>query len=285
MSEDLPQENQRLRGERDLLRRRLADVEENFLRTVEGSQREILAMNDALTRANAQLQELDRMKDAFLSMVTHELRTPLTVIAGTTEMFEAGVYGALAPEQAEMIRQIAQQADRLRRLVNDLLDLSKMEARMIELRREWLAPHSLVAATIRQLAPVAAQAGVNLQNRVVHDLPEVNCDGQRIEQVLANLISNAIKFTLPGGQVTISAEVRPDDIRFTIADTGRGIPAAALPRVFDKFFQAQPGTESGTRGTGLGLAIVKHLVELHGGQVWADSELGKGSRFYFSLPR
>jgi signal transduction histidine kinase len=242
MSQDLRQENRQLRSERDLLRRRLADVEENFLRTVEDSQREILAMNDALTRANAQLQELDRMKDAFLSMVTHELRTPLTVIAGTTEMFEAGVYGALAPEQAEMIRQIAQQADRLHRLVNDLLDLSKMEARMIELRREWLDPHSLVAATIGQLATVAAQAGVNLQNQVRHDLPEVNCDGQRVEQVLANLISHAIKFTLSGGQVTISAETGPEDIRFIIADTGRGIPAEALPRVFDKFFQAQPGT-------------------------------------------
>jgi signal transduction histidine kinase len=285
MSHNLQEENQQLRSERDLLRRRLADVEENFLRTVEDSQREILAMNDALSRANTQLQELDRMKDAFLSMVTHELRTPLTVIAGTTEMFEAGVYGALTDEQAEMIRQIAQQADRLRRLVNDLLDLSKMEARMIELRRGWLDPHSLVAATIGQLATVAAQAGVILRNQVGHDLPEVNCDGQRVEQVLANLISNAIKFTPSGGQVTISAEIRPDVIRFIVADTGRGIPAEALPRVFDKFFQAQPGTESGTRGTGLGLAIVKHIVELHGGQVGAESERGEGSRFCFSLPR
>src|SRR5690349_7420721 len=105
--DELREENQRLRGERDLLRRRLAEVEANFLRTVDESQREILAMNDALARANAQLQELDRMKDAFLSMVTHELRTPLTVISGITELFEAGIYGDLTPEQADHLRQIA----------------------------------------------------------------------------------------------------------------------------------------------------------------------------------
>ena len=285
MSGELREENQRLRGERDLLRRRLAEVEATFLRTVDDSQREILAMNDALTRANTQLQELDRMKDAFLSMVTHELRTPLTVIAGTTEMFEAGIYGNLTAEQSEMIRQIALQAHRLRQLVNDLLDLSKLEARMMRLQREMLDPHSLAAATVEQLTTVAAQAGIILRNQVRHDLPEVNCDGQRIEQVLANLVSNAIKFTAAGGQVRISAEVEPDHIRFIVADTGRGIPVEALPHVFDKFFQVQSSTESGAKGTGLGLAIVKHIVELHGGEVKAESEAGKGSRFSFTLPR
>jgi signal transduction histidine kinase len=285
MSEELREENRRLRGERDLLRRRLAEVEENFLRTVNDSQREVLAMNDALTRANSQLQELDRMKDAFLSMVTHELRTPLTVIAGTTEMFDSGIYGELTVRQSEMIRQIALQAHRLRQLVNDLLDLSKMEAGMIGLRREMLDPHSLVSATIEQLATVAAQSGVILRNQVSHNLPEVNCDGQRIEQVLANLVSNAIKFTAAGGQVAISSEVEPGHIRFIVADTGHGIPAEALPRVFDKFFQVQSSTESGAKGTGLGLAIVKHIVELHGGEVKAESEAGKGSRFSFTLPR
>jgi len=282
---DLQEENRRLRGERDLLRRRLAEVEENFLRTVNDSQQEILATNEALTAANTQLQELDRMKDAFLSMVTHELRTPLTVISGVTEMFEAGIYGELMPEQSEQLRQIALQAHRLRQLVNDLLDLSKMEAGMMRLRRQMLDPHSLTGAVIQQLATFAAQAGVILTNQAGHDLPEVRCDGQRIEQVLANLVSNAIKFTPANGQVTISAEADPGNVRFTVADTGRGIPAGALPRVFDKFFQVQSSTESGAKGTGLGLAIVKHIVELHGGQVAVESEAGKGSRFSFTLPR
>lgn len=283
--QDLSEENRRLRGERDLLRRRLAELEANFLHTVNDSQREILAVNDALTRANAQLQELDRMKDAFLSMVTHELRTPLTVISGTTEMFEAGIYGELTAVQSEMIRQIALQAHRLRQLVNDLLDLSKMESGMMRLRPEMLDPHSLAAATIEQLTTVAAQAGVTLRNQIGHGLPEVNCDGQRIEQVLTNLVSNAIKFTPANGQVTIFAKAESDSVRFIVEDTGHGIPLEALPRVFDKFFQVQSSTESGAKGTGLGLAIVKHIVELHGGEAEAESEAGRGSRFSFTLPR
>lgn len=285
MSEELREENQRLRGERDLLRRRLAEVEANFLRTVDESQREILLMNEALASANTQLQELDRMKDAFLSMVTHELRTPLTIISGITEMFEAGIYGELTIEQSEHLRQIALAAQRLRQLVNDLLDLSKMEAGMMRLRQETLDPHALCCAVVEQLATVAAQAGVILKNQTGYDLPEINCDGQRVEQVLTNLVSNAIKFTPSGGQVTISAEAAMENMRFTVTDTGRGIPPEALPRVFDKFFQVQSSTESGAKGTGLGLAIVKHLIELHGGEAGVESETGRGSRFYFTLPR
>src|SRR5262245_53299102 len=186
----LYEDNQRLRGERDLLRRRLAEVEENFRRTVEGSQQEILAINEALATANSQLQELDRMKDAFLSMVTHELRTPLTVISGITEMLETGIYGQLTTDQAEHIRQIASQSMRLRQLVNDLLDLSKMEAGMIELRREILDPGSLVEMAIRQLSTMAAQSEVILRNQTGSDLPGVYGDSRRIEQVLTNLIIN-----------------------------------------------------------------------------------------------
>jgi len=282
--DDLYEENRRLRSERDLLRRRLAEVEESFLRTVQESQEEILAMNDALAQANSQLQELDRMKDAFLSMVTHELRTPLTVISGVAEMLETGIYGQLPPEQAEHICQIAAQASRLRQLVNDLLDLSKMEAGMMKLRREMLDPRSLVEAVIEQLLTVSANSGVLLRNNVRHELPEVYCDGHRIEQVLTNLITNAIKFTPSGGHVTITAKTAGEMVRYCVADTGRGIPSESLPRIFDKFFQVQSSTETFTKGTGLGLAIVKHIIELHGGEVSVDSRLGVGSRFYFTLP-
>ncbi len=282
--EDLIEENQRLRGERDLLRRRLAEVEQNFLRAVQESQQEILTMNDALTAANSQLQELDRMKDAFLSMVTHELRTPLTVISGVTEMLETGIYGELSTEQSEHIRQIATQSSRLRQLVNDLLDLSKMEAGMMKLRREMLDPRSLAEAVIEQLTTVAAQSRVLLRNLVRHDLPEVYCDGRRIEQVLTNLIANAVKFSSSEAHVTITADAVNSKVRFCVADAGQGIPPEALSRIFDKFFQVQSSTETRTKGTGLGLAIVRHIVELHGGEVSVESAPGNGSRFYFSLP-
>lgn len=279
--EELRKENLRLRGERDLLRTRLAELEQDFLR----SNDQILSMNEALLLANARLSELDRMKDAFLSMITHELRTPLTVISGIAETLEAEVYGRLTEEQAERVQQISEQAARLRQMVNDLLDLSKMEAGMMQLRREMLDPRTMVEAVIAQLATVAEQASVELRNRVGHALPEINCDGQRIEQVIANLISNALKFTPPGGYVTISAEAPPGELTFCVADTGRGIAAEECERIFDKFVQVHPRRDDRAKGTGLGLAIVKHLVELHGGRVAVESELDVGSRFYFSLPR
>lgn len=278
------EENERLRRERDLLRRRLAEVEENFVRTVSDAQQEILARNEALAVANSQLQELDRMKDAFLSMVTHELRTPLTVISGIAEMLETGIYGSLTPSQEDNIRQITAQAARLRQLVNDLLDLSKMEAGMMKLRLEFHDPRALIDTVIGQLITFAAQAGVILVSTVPEGLPEVSCDGQRIDQVLVNLVTNAVKFTPNGGQVTFSAESAGDFVVFCVSDTGKGIPDDALPRIFDKFYQVQSSTESGARGTGLGLAIVRHIVELHGGQVRVESLVGKGSRFCFTLP-
>lgn len=282
--EQLQEENQRLRSERDLLRRRLGEVEASFLRTVNDAQAEILAMNEALAQANAQLQEVDRMKDAFLSMITHELRTPLTVISGIAEMLGDGIYGPLSDAHAKQVAQISQQAARLRQLVNDLLDLSKMEAGMMKLRREWLAPRVLVEAVVEQLQPLARQAEVTLTHSVGHDLPELDCDGQRIEQALTNLIANAIKFTPCGGTVTVTAQLTEAQLTLCVADTGCGIAPAAQRQIFDKFFQVHSHAQAQAKGTGLGLAIVKHLIELHGGTVSVRSELGVGSRFCFSLP-
>jgi signal transduction histidine kinase len=282
--EELQIENERLRSERDLLRRRLSEVEASFLRTVNDAQAEILAMNEALAQANAQLQEVDRMKDAFLSMITHELRTPLTVISGITEMLGEGIYGALAEDPARQIAQISEQAARLRQLVNDLLDLSKMEAGMMKLRCEWLPPRVLVEAVVEQLEALARQAGVELTARVERDLPELECDGQRIEQVLTNLIANALKFTPRGGQVCVSAQFAADALQFCVADTGCGIAPEAQQHIFDKFFQVHSHARAQAKGTGLGLAIVKHLVELHGGHVSVTSQPGVGSQFCFSLP-
>lgn len=282
--EQLQAENQRLRGERDLLRRRLGEVEASFLRTVNDTQAEILAMNEALAQANLQLQEVDRMKDAFLSMITHELRTPLTVISGITEMLSEGIYGALSATQAPQVEQLSFQAQRLRQLVNDLLDLSKMEAGMMKLRREWLAPQVLVEAVVEQLQPLAQQAGVALSYQVERRLPELDCDGQRIEQVLTNLVANALKFTPSGGCVTVTAQLQENAVEFCVTDTGCGIAPAAQRQIFDKFFQVHSHARAQAKGTGLGLAIVKHLVELHGGSVSVTSELDVGSRFCFRLP-
>lgn len=277
---DLIEDNQRLREERDLLRRRLMELEEEFSR----SNREVFEMNEALVQANARLSELDHMKDTFLSMITHELRTPMTAMMGLAENLEAGVYGSLNQAQTENLKKIIECGGRLRQLVNDLLDLSKMESGMMRLQCEPLDPRTLVEAVIYQLESLAAQAQVNLINRVSYNLPEVFCDGQRVEQVLTNLISNALKFTLPGGTVTITASAQNEFVTFSVKDTGCGIQPEAQAYIFDKFIQLHPNKDDRTKGTGLGLTIVKHLVELHGGTVGIESEPGKGSQFQFSLP-
>ena len=277
---DLLEDNQRLREERDLLRRRLTALEEDFSR----SNREVFEMNEALVQANARLSELDRLKDTFLSLITHELRTPMTAMMGLAENLEAGVYGPLNEAQTENLKKIIECGGRLRQLVNDLLDLSKMEAGMMRLQCEPLDPRTLVEAVIYQLESLAETAQVKLVNRVSYNLPEVFCDGQRIEQVLTNLISNAFKFTSLDGTVTIGASAQNDLIFFLVTDTGCGIQPEAQAHIFDKFIQLHPNQDDRTKGTGLGLTIVKHLVELHGGTVSVESEVGRGSRFYFSLP-
>ena len=277
---DLLADNQRLREERDLLRRRLAELEEEFAR----SNQEVFEMNEALVQMNERLSQLDRMKDTFLSMITHELRTPMTAMIGLAENLEAGVYGPLNKPQTENLRKIIESGGRLRQLVNDLLDLSKMESGMMRLQREPLDPRTLVEAVIYQLESLAEASGVKLVNRVGYELPEVDCDGQRIEQVLTNLISNALKFTPPEGSITITAATQEQFVVFTVADTGCGIPAESQAHIFDKFIQLHPNRDDRTKGTGLGLAIVRHLVELHGGTVRVESNVGVGSRFSFSLP-
>ncbi len=274
------QENQRLREERDLLRRRLAELEDDFAR----SNQEIFAMNEALVSANSRLSELDRMKDTFLSMITHELRTPMTVMIGLAETLDAGVYGPLNEAQSESVSRIIESGDRLRQLVNDLLDLSKLESGMMRLQFEPLDPRTMVEAVMDQLQPLAEKAGVVLENNVGFDLPEIQCDGLRIEQVLTNLLSNAIKFTPRAGTVRASAGIKDEFIVFSVVDNGCGIPSGSINHIFDKFIQLHPNKDDRTKGTGLGLAIVKHLVEMHEGIVGVESQPGQGSQFFFGLP-
>ncbi len=280
MPEQLLQENQRLREERDLLRRRLAELEEDFAR----SNQEVFEMNEALVEANARLSALDKMKDTFLSMITHELRTPMTAMIGIAELLDAGVYGQLNPLQIENVRKIIDSGARLRQLVNDLLDISKMESGMMQLQREPLDPRSMVEAVIYQLESLIQQAEVKTVNRVSYDLPEVFCDGLRVEQILTNLISNALKFTPPSGTITVAATAQENFVIFSVADTGCGIPPESIANIFAKFTQLHPNKDDRTKGTGLGLAIVKHLVELHGGEVGVESSENQGSTFYFTLP-
>lgn len=231
-----------------------------------------------------QLQELDRMKSSFVSNVSHELRTPLTSIMGYSEFLQEELAGPLNAEQLSFTLQIQTAAERLQHLVNDLLDFSKLEDGSYKLNFKQADLLERVHAVLNSLYPQIQRAGLSL----LEDLPEepllIEMDPNRISQVLTNLLSNAIKFTAPGGKIALTLSQAPDQVRFEVRDSGIGIAPENLPKLFQKFYQVDASNTRERGGAGLGLSICKALVESHGGKIGVDSELGKGSVFWFTLP-
>jgi signal transduction histidine kinase len=220
---------------------------------------------------NEQLKELDRMKSYFVSNVSHELRTPLTAIEGLTDNMLDGLTGQLNEKQA--------------RLIDDLLDLSVIEAGRVELKPENFSLLSLMREVSDSLRPVAEEKSIKLALAPANGNPAAWADRDKVTQVLTNLIGNAIKFTPSGGEVTVSVERKNEAwLQASVADTGRGISSEEADRIFDEFYQIRRPGEHKTRGVGLGLAISKRLVEMHGGKIWVESEVGKGSTFSFIVP-
>ncbi len=229
--------------------------------------------------------ELEQMKTQFVSMVSHELRTPLTSIKGSLGLILAGAAGEIPPQARTFLEIANQSTERLIRIVNDLLDLSKMEAGKIQLSPERLSPHKIVEECITELKGFADQKEVTIENQVPENLPDIYADRDRIKQALINLMSNAIKFSPKGEKVIIGGEVRDD--RFVclwVKDNGPGISPEDQEKIFDKFVQVRKKAVSPTEGTGLGLPITKQIVEMHGGGIWVESQVGKGSTFYFTVP-
>ncbi len=236
----------------------------------------------ALRTAKEAAEAADRLKSGFLSTMSHELRTPLNAILGYAELLLGGFGGPLSPDQAGDVRQIVVGAERLLALVNDVLDLARIEAGGVELEPETVALREAVADVAAELAPQASAKGLS----VVADVPDglvARVDRRRLHQVLLNLAGNAVKFT-ERGEVRFSARPVADGVEVAVADTGIGISPQSLPHVFDEFRQAESGTTRRFGGTGLGLAIVRKLVEAHGGSVRAESSPGVGSTFTVVLP-
>ena len=230
------------------------------------------------------LKELDRMKSEFISMVSHELRTPLASIMGYTEMLLTEEPGPLTPTQKEFLEISYQSSERLLHIVEELLDVSRIETGRIKLKLERLRMEELVADIVEAMRPAAESKGLSLSLEVRGPIPPLEGDRARLEQVMNNLLSNAIKFTPEGGEVWVRLTREDNQIEVAVADTGIGIAPEEMPRLFGKFFRASSAVERSIRGTGLGLFITKSIVELHGGKIWAESELGKGSTFHFTLP-
>jgi PAS domain S-box-containing protein len=233
-------------------------------------------------------KELERMKSSFLSVVSHELRTPLHSIKGFVDIILMGKTGPISETQADFLRTVREQTTHLQNLINDLLEFSRLESGQVKLRLTELSLAEVAVAVMGKLKPLADQGQVCLVNRIAADIPTIEADRLRIEQVLTNLLDNAIKFTPTSGTVTISAVDMGSEIQVAVSDTGIGIPAGELERIFDRFYQVDSGSTRPYRGTGLGLTICKHIVEHHRGRIWAESPAAgedKGSTFYFVLPK
>jgi GAF domain-containing protein/CheY-like chemotaxis protein len=251
---------------------------------VEASRTELQQRAKALENANARLQELDRLKSQFLAHVSHELRTPLNSIIGFSEVLLDGLVGQLTPEQLECTENILTSGEHLRALINDILDLSKIEAGRMTLDMKTIDVKEWLEGVQKTVAPLIEQKSQTLVTDLAEDLPQLVADPFRVKQVLINLLSNANKFTPERGRITLSChKADPDTLIFSVADTGTGIKPEEQDIIFEEFRQS--GTSAGeTEGTGLGLAISKRLVEMHGGRIWVDSEYGAGSTFSFLLP-
>ncbi|MCK4469095.1 MAG: HAMP domain-containing histidine kinase, partial [Desulfobacterales bacterium] len=247
---------------------------------------EIKELVNAFNLMCKRLKELDEMKADFISHVSHELRTPLTSIQGASSMLIEGVFLSMPEKQNELLTIIQKECERLIESVNSILDLSSMEARMMDycFRECCLVPG--IQETILRFAPIAITSKITLKSELPSDLSLVKIDDEKIRQVIENLLGNALKFTSEGGRIIVSATPKRNQkayIEVSVSDTGCGIPEGDLKKIFDKFKRADAGRET-AGGTGLGLSIAKHIIAAHGGEIWAESEPGKGSTFFFTLP-
>jgi len=230
------------------------------------------------------LKQLEKIRQDFVANVSHELRTPLTTIKGYAETL---LEGALKEDQAfQFVQVIKRHTDRLTKIVEDLLMLSRIETREFQLKWEDVSVRDFIDDIIDFVRDPAERKKISLSRNEVPSSLIVKGDRSYLEQILINLLDNAIKYTPEKGKVMVSAVERDSkDIQFSVEDNGIGIPKEDLSRIFERFYRVDKGRSKELGGTGLGLSIVKHLVQAHGGKVWVESQMGKGSTFYFTLPK
>jgi len=255
------------------------------------------------------LKELDQMKDDFVSSVTHELRSPLTAIKGYINFILDGKSGAITDKQREFLTIVANNTARLGRFINNVLDMAKIEAGMMEMKKEPMSIKDISAEMVTLLKPLADEKKLTLKIDVEEDIPEIVADPDKMRQVITNLVNNALKFTPEGGSITVEAknfdpdglsdqarrifELKPsmfkknEMVQITVKDTGIGIPEESIKSVFSKFQQVEGVRDKikGPKGTGLGLSIVKGIIAAHEGRIWVESVVDKGTSFICVLPK
>ena len=246
---------------------------------------EITELANAFNIMCAKLKQIDKLKSDFFSLMSHELRTPLTTIKeGTNLMIEGLENGKETGKQKRLLTIISEESNRLINLVNSLLDLSKMEAGMMAYNFIATDISGLINKVSREIEPLAETRNIRIHTDLNNGSPLIKVDRDRMLQVLRNLMGNAVKFTPNGGQVKVSSRPMEEGVNVSVEDTGAGIPGDNLSTIFNKYEQVTLGGSNKIKGTGLGLSIVKHIIDAHGGKIWVESTLGKGSVFSFVLP-
>ena len=257
---------------------------------------ELQQKNKSLEMAVTRLRDADRVKSNFLATMSHELRTPLTSVIGYSEMLLEGLAGALTEDQREYVTTILGKADQLLQLITSVLDMSRVEAHRTPVGETEVPLIDVVESVVASFAPQATKHNIRLESTIEYPLRAIG-DRRQIRQVLWNLVSNAVKFTADGGQVTVAIKLgalvpggvgtRPDNrlaAHLEVTDNGIGISREQLPYIFEPFFQVDSSSTREYGGSGLGLALAKAYVEAHGGRIWVDSTVGRGSSFVASFP-
>jgi signal transduction histidine kinase len=240
-------------------------------------------MNDELRRVYGELETASRHKSEFLANMSHELRTPLNAIIGFSQVLRQRLFGEVNAKQEEYLDDILSSGNHLLSLINDVLDLSKVEAGQIELEVNAFSLREALERGVVMVRERAAKGGLSLAVEPAPDVDVVEGDERRVRQIVFNLLSNAVKFTPEGGSVVVATARHGGEVHVSVTDTGPGIAPEDRERIFEEFQQTEVGVEQ-HEGTGLGLALSRRLVELHGGRIWVESEPGRGSRFVFTLP-
>ncbi len=272
---------ERKRGEMINLSRYFAKEIHGLRKTNEG----IRLLYRELELRNEELKRLDEMKSDFVSTVSHELRTPLTIIREGVSLIQDEAQSLLGNEEKDILADVLGNADRLTGIIDDLLDISKLEAARVSLKRTRIDTEDFLTKLAKEFQPRVSGARLSLALHLLPGLSPVYADRHRLIQVLMNLIGNAIKFTSQGGKIILQAKEEEEVLEISVLDTGRGIAKDDLPKLFGKFQQFGKIRGPQEQGTGLGLAISKKIIELHGGAIWAESTLGVGSIFHFTLPK
>lgn len=270
--------------ERINLERDLEEERKNLEKTVESRTKELRETLDKLEGINLCLEEANRHKSKFLSSMSHELRTPLNAIIGFTDLLKGIFFGQLNEKQASYIEQIDKSAAHLLALINDLLDISKIDAGALEVQLEEITLKDVTEDLLRMLSTQFRKKTLKVTSEFSPDIGTIVSDSRKFKQIMLNLLTNAIKFTPDKGAISVKGEMIPGKIKISVSDTGIGIAGEELGKIFSEFYQVDQVRDEELGGTGIGLALTQRLVGLLGGEIGVKSKIGKGSTFWFTIP-